>query len=197
MSPQNLVNRCKPGGSAYVQGRLFRLPLNPVRERRTGDAQALASKLCNLVSIKGEDVMVMAPSSATTKFHRLPASVPGRLWKWRIIAGWRWTQGQEHINSLELRAVMTSLRWRLEHQKQANQRLLHLTDSLVCLHVLSRGRSSSRKLRRTLSKVKALCLAGNLQPVWGYIRTSENPADRPSRWSRKVRSKFRHAKKVA
>eukprot|EP00438_Fugacium_kawagutii_P030021 Skav233810 [mRNA] locus=scaffold7867:43550:47330:- [translate_table: standard] len=197
VTPQQLVDRCAPGGSAWVQGRLFRLPLNPVRKQITGSAVQLASHLCNLVSIKGEDVMVMAPTSGTSKSHRLRASVPARLWKWRIIAGWQWTLGAEHINSLELRAVLTSLKWRLEHGKQVNQRVLHLTDSLVCLNVLARGRSSSRKLRRTLSKVNALCLAGNLQPVWGYIHTSENPADRPSRWGRGVRTKFRHAKKVA
>ena len=70
-----------------------------------------------------------------------------------------------------------------------------LTDSLVCLHTLSRGRSSSRKLRRTMARVNALVLGGNVQAVWAYVHTDDNPADRPSRWGQRVKTKFRNVKK--
>eukprot|EP00438_Fugacium_kawagutii_P005457 Skav215026 [mRNA] locus=scaffold966:479153:485299:- [translate_table: standard] len=194
VTPQEVVDRCRAGASSLVQGRLVRLPLNPVRGSVTGSAHQLAFKLCNLVSIKGEDVMINAASDRQVKFQRLRASVPAKLWRWRVVAGWQWTLGHEHINSLELRAILTTIRWKLEHQHEVGTRLVHLTDSMVCLHALSRGRSSSRKLRRTLARVNALTLAGNLQPVWAYVHTDANPADRPSRWGRRVKSKFRHAK---
>jgi len=195
LSPQQILESCRPAVHQYVQGRLVRLPLNPSRKRCAGDAHQLACRLGNLVSIKGEDIMLSTPTSQMAKFHRLRASIPARLWRWTTIAGWKWTHGSEHINSLELRAVLTSIRWRIEKQKQVGCRMIHLTDSLVCLHALSRGRSSSRKLRRTMARVNALVLAGNVQMVWAYVHTDQNPADRPSRWGQRVKSKYRHAPK--
>lgn len=81
----------------------------------------------------------------------------------------------ETINILELRAVLTSLRYRLEHRRQLNCRMIHVVDSLVCLLALARGRSSSRRPRRTLARVNALILEGNVQPVWAYVHTDTNP----------------------
>eukprot|EP00438_Fugacium_kawagutii_P034498 Skav206642 [mRNA] locus=scaffold5599:32144:35829:- [translate_table: standard] len=195
-TPQELLNACLPGFSVFAQGRLSRLPLNRLPVTSEGSTQLLASKLGNLVSVKGEDILLTTPTTALVKYHRLRASVPSKLWKWRIISGWSWKHGNEHINALELRAILASVRWRLEHMKQFNCRMIHLTDSLVCLHVLSRGRSSSLKLRRIVSKLNALILVGNVQLVWSYIHTDQNPADKPSRWCRGVRSKFRYAKKA-
>lgn len=193
-SPQDIVDATLPGSQSSVQGRLARLPLNP---QRTGGADAstgLALKLGNLISVKGEDILLTTPTTQMTKYHRLRATVPAKLWHWKIISGWRWKGNAEHINSLELRAVLTSIRWRVEHQHHLGTRLIHLTDSLVCLHCLSRGRSSSRKLRRTMSRINSLLLAGNVQAVWGYVHTGQNPADKPSRWGRRVRTRFRHGK---
>lgn len=193
-SPQDVVNALSPGCAGSVQGRLVRLPLNPPRLLQPlSTSYKLAFKLGNLVSMKGEDLMISSPGDKTARFYRLRASVPSKLWTWKIVAGWKWTQAGDHINVLELRSILTSLKWRVEHRLHSGVRLLHLTDSLVCLHCLTRGRSSSRKLRRTLSRINALILASNLQPVWGYIHTDQNPADKPSRWGVKVRTKFRNA----
>eukprot|EP00438_Fugacium_kawagutii_P025581 Skav215577 [mRNA] locus=scaffold2748:94123:102439:- [translate_table: standard] len=164
LTPQEVLRRCQSGQHSLVQGRLLRLPLNPCRGPSAADPYQLAFKLGNLVSIKGEDVLLCTPSSQLVKYHRLRASVPSRLWKWRIVSGWRWVYPGEHINALELRAVLASLRYRLEHRLQFSCRMIHLVDSLVCLHALARGRSSSRRLRRTLARVNALILAGNVQP---------------------------------
>ena len=197
LSVQEVVDNCVAGTHVTVQGRLVRLPLQRARAAQGGFESQLTHKLGNLISIKGEDIMLTTPTSQMCKFHRLRASVPGRLWKWRVIAGWRWTLGKEHINALELRAIFTTLKWRIEHQLQHNCRMIHLTDSLVCLHALCRGRSSSRKLRRTMSRINSLILAANIQPVWGYIHTDQNPADKPSRWGQRgVKTKFRDAKKT-
>ena len=195
-SPQNIMDLLHTGGQETFQGRLIRLPLRPIRSQYGGQAsEELAQKLGNLVSIKGEDLLLTASSSEQVKFHRLRASIPSRLWHWKVVAGWSWTGSPEHINSLELRAVLTTLRWRICYQHMIRRRFIHLTDSLVCLHALSRGRSSSRKLRRTLCRINALLLASGCQGVWGYVHTDQNPADRPSRWGRKVRTRFRNGKK--
>ena len=196
-SPQEVMDRISPGQADTTQGRLVRLPLNPSQGVDHEPMYALAFKLGNLISIKGEDVMLTTPTTQMVKYHRLRASVSSSLWRWRVVTGWRWTLGREHINSLELRAILTSLRWRIEHRHHLGTRLIHLTDSLVCLHCLSRGRSSSRKLRRTLARINALILASNIQPLWGYIHTDQNPADKPSRWGRRVQTKFRNGSKKA
>ena len=70
-------------------------------------------KLLNLVSLKGEDIMVQAPTEETLRYHRLRASLPASLWTWKTVMGWPWRGSPEHINVLELRAVLTSLRWRI------------------------------------------------------------------------------------
>ena len=46
-----------------------------------------------------------------------------------------------------------------------------------------------------MARVNALVLAGNVQAVWAYVHTDDNPSDRPSRWGQRVKSKFRNVKK--
>ena len=194
LCPQAILDSMIPTSAPTMQGRLFRLPLNPLRGQVDNVQAQLATRFTNLISIKGEDIMLTTPTTQQARFHGLRATVPAKCWRWKVVTGWAWRHGSEHINALELRAIFTSLRWRLEHQHHVRTRLIHLTDSLVCLHALSRGRSSSRKLRRTMSRINALLLGGGIQPFWGYVHTEQNPADKPSRWGCRVRTRFRHAK---
>ena len=144
-TPQQIMDTLSPDGQVYLQTKLWRTPLRPDRHRSPSDHGELVQKLANLISIKGEDILLTTPSSQLCKYHRLRASIPSRLWKWKVVSGWRWKGDKEHINSLELRAVLTTLKWRLGHKQQVGHRFLHLVDSLVVLHTLARGRSSSRK----------------------------------------------------
>ena len=181
-SLQDVVKQTSPGRSDSLRGFLQRLPLNPPKGKSSHDQQAiLASKLSTFVSIKGEDILLQSPTEKLVRFQRLRASVPANLWRWKVKAGWRWKFGQAHINELELRAVLTTLKWRLERIRERECRFIHLVDSLVVLHALSRGRSSSRKLRRPLCQINSLLLAADAHPVWAYVSTKQNPADRPSR----------------
>lgn len=91
---------------------------------------------------------------------------------------WRWTH--EHINVLEMRAIVLALIWLV------SCRVLHrctplLTDSMVCLGVLNKGRTSSPTLSRVHSIVSALCLSANLVLLPTHVPSELNPADRPSR----------------
>ena len=181
MSLSDLMRQCKPGGGSVLQGFLLRpfmrvpcTPLAPVQD-------ALIRKLSGLVSGKGEDLLLQAPSEDVQRTHRLRASIPSNLWRWRTICGWRWRGDKEHINGLELRAVLTALKWRFARKGWLNTRFLHLVDSQVCLHALARGRSSSRKLRQTLLRINALLLASGSHGIWTYVHTEQNPADKPSR----------------
>ena len=190
LSMQDIVNRLTPGEEESLPSLLLRPPLRRTTQQGKSGG-GLVRRLLGQVSVKGEDLLLQMGSDIPARYHRLRASIPGKLWRWREIAGWRWTGNAEHINVLELRAVKTALSWRIRELKEQRTRFLHLVDSLVVLHALSRGRSSSRKLRRTLAKISALLLASGLQGTWGYIDTHQNPADKPShrplhrKWVRK------------
>ena len=190
LSPQECVRRTAPGGSTTLQGLLWRPPMLGSRLPRVNQTspKTLVRKLTGLVSIKGEDILLSADTEQQGKYHRLRASIPARLWQWRTIAGWHWRGDPEHINVLELRAVLTTLKWRMEKCYQTRTKFVHLVDSQVVLHALTRGRSSSRKMRRTLLRINSLLLACGCYGAWTYVHTSQNPADRPSR--RPVKKKW-------
>ena len=187
LSIQDIVNRLVPGCSADLAGMLLRAPIRH-DTRVTQPGPGLVRKLLGQVSVKGEDILSQMGSDIPARYHRLRASLPSKLRRWRDVIGWRWTGDPEHINALELRAVKTSLIWRIKELNEGPVRFVHLVDSLVALHALSRGRSSSRKLRRTLAKIGALLLASGSVGAWSYVDTHQNPADRPSR--RPIRRKW-------
>ena len=155
----------------------------PVRREVSGvyPDSGLARRLSGLTSTKGEDLLLQASSETLLGHQRLRQTIPAKLWKWKEITGWQWRTSGDHINLLEMRAALTTIKWVLQKRKTWGCRMVHLTDSLVVLHALTRGRSSSVKLRRTIMRINSLLLASNLHPVWAYVHTSLNPADRPSR----------------
>lgn len=186
LNPQEIVERTAPGCSRDLQGFLQRPAMGEQQTKPScGSELKLVEKLTTLVSLRGDDLLLQAGSEDLVRYHRLRASVPSRLWKWAVAASWKWKGSKEHINVLEMRAVFNALRWRLERRAQVKVKFVHMVDSLVCLHSLARGRSSSRKLRRTLLRVNSLLLATGSQVVWSYVHTAQNPADAPSRRPRR------------
>ena len=181
MCVDDIIEALTPGRGNKLQTLLMRPPLSRPGSIRSVSSQPLVRRLLGLISMKGEDLLLQASSESLVRYHRLRASIPAKLWKWKVVAGWQWRSSGDHINILEMRAILTSIRWWIRKRHMRSSRFLHLTDSLVCLHCLSRGRTSSRKLGRTLIRINALLLAADLHPMWGYIHTSQNPADRPSR----------------
>ena len=180
VSLQDILNKLTPGSDDWLPGLLLRPPLD-ASTKTLPPSSTLVQKICGLTSLTGEDVLLQSHTDVPVKFHRLRQSLPAKLWRWKVVAGWVWQGSEEHINVLELRSVLTTIRWRIERLGQQNLRCLHLVDSLVVLHALTRGRSSSRKLRRTLMRISSYLLLSGLQPLWGYVDTSQNPADKPSR----------------
>eukprot|EP00438_Fugacium_kawagutii_P009601 Skav222519 [mRNA] locus=scaffold2265:359570:365510:- [translate_table: standard] len=182
LSAQECVERTRPGTKGDLPTFLSRPRLGHVTKKVIpGNEQVLVRKLTNMISIKGEDLLVSANTEENLKYHRLRASLPSNLWRWRIVSGWKWKGDREHINVLELRAVLCAMKWRIIKGQAQGQKMVHLTDSLVCLHSLTRGRTSSKKLRRTLARINSLLLLSNNVGVWAYVHTSLNPADAPSR----------------
>ena len=88
----------------------------------------------------------------------------------------------EHINVLELRALVLATRWFLSLWRPPDPvRVLSLVDSSVALFSVKKGRSSSFPLLRALRGLSALLLAGGifLTPLW--VPSHLNPSDAPSR----------------
>eukprot|EP00435_Cladocopium_sp_Y103_P017447 s824_g4.t1 len=171
---QELVERTSPGCTKDLATYLHRLPLHSTKKKSShAEAKLLVSKLLTLVSMKGEDICLQTASDDLVKFHRLRASIPAKLWRWKTIAGWRWTGAKEHINVLEMRAVLTALRWRLERHHKLQVKFVHLVDSLVVLHALSRGRKGRTEGSNVLAAVQDTQphLKGKLKLSWRLMKT--------------------------
>jgi hypothetical protein len=87
----------------------------------------------------------------------------------------------DHINVLEMHAAVASQKWRLRATEGVYKRAVLLLDSQVCIAVLVKCRSSSRRLNKILQRFNAMVLAGSMIMAFAYVRTDENPADEPSR----------------
>ncbi len=128
----------------------------------------------------------------TSSYRRL---VGGREWRVALSGKWtgsgaasrdtdrgpRDTRDPEHINCLELRTAGYALNWALRHVCPLDSRFLLLTDSTAALGALTKGRSSSFALLRCVRRVSATLLATGVRPLYRYVESEANPADRPSR----------------
>ena len=145
------------------------------------DSLRLVLKVCRGASYKGSDVSMAGPTATSELWPRKP--LPSGWWKWKTALAYRFNHlhGAEHINALELRAVLSMIKCRATNLNLMDQRCLHLMDSQVCLGVMAKGRSSSFRLSRILQQISALQLAARLLTLGAYVTTDDNPADDPSR----------------
>eukprot|EP00438_Fugacium_kawagutii_P019799 Skav234936 [mRNA] locus=scaffold2677:147840:152458:- [translate_table: standard] len=138
LTPSQVVERLTPGQGQQLQSLLLRPPLQPQRAKPLpGWESKLVKQLLGITSVKGEDLLLQGSTEPNVRFHRLRQSVPARLWRWRDVASWQWDNKTEHINVLELRAVLTSVKWRI-------------------LKLKSRTQAQRAKVRRTLGPLKNL-----------------------------------------
>ena len=107
-------------------------------------------------------------------------SIDPSRWLWHPAQAYAFERS-EHINVLELRALIHSFEWRVRSSQFSRCRALHLTASMVALAVVVKGRSSAKVLNRLLRRFAALQLAAGIYPVCGWVESEDNPADEPSR----------------
>ncbi len=109
--------------------------------------------------------------------------------RWRTRCSQQWSDNFEHINALELRAVVRALQLTIRN-RNTGIRVLGLVDSTVVVAAVSKGRSSSFVLLRQLRRLTALCLAYDVRLYLRWVSTESNPADAPSRslqeWGHRV-----------
>lgn len=99
---------------------------------------------------------------------------------WRRVCSFAWSE-QEHINVLEMRAILTATKWLVSRPSCCSKRVVLFTDSAVCYFSLSKGRSSSYCLLRVLRRVSARLLGYGVSLMVGWVSTLVNPADFASR----------------
>src|SRR6185437_10690759 len=100
---------------------------------------------------------------------------------WSTIISSEWRFHDEHINSLEMRAVLLAVRWILSHDSTTSIRSFLLVDSSVVYYVLRKGRSSSRPLLSVFRRLSAFLLAADVYLIPCWVPSERNPADNASR----------------
>jgi hypothetical protein len=83
--------------------------------------------------------------------------------------------------ALETRAVVLALKWRARSVARMSKKFLHLADSQSALGSYARHRSSAYSLSYLIERGCALQLATGMEPIFAFVRTHQNPADKPSR----------------
>ncbi len=121
------------------------------------------------------DTVTAAAAASYTALYALV-----RHCSWRTLISSRW-RSAEHINALELRAVLLAMHWLLSSPSSLSSRVFLLLDSTVAFFSLWKGRSSSPALLLVLRKISALLLAGGISLQLGWLPSAVNPADGPSR----------------
>lgn len=106
--------------------------------------------------------------------------VEAAWWSWRPVFKCRWGL-EEHINALELRSIFLGLKYHVFRRCASDVRIFHATDSFVCVSVISKGRSGSRKLNYILQQLNAVLLGFNIYLVIGHVESTQNPTDDASR----------------
>ena len=149
--------------------------------RQEQPGRALARRLAGLSDFRGSDVRLSL--DAPMKPGGWPrAETPANFWKWRTAFAVKWrAEAKEHINILELRAALASLRWRTRQRRFLRRRLIHLLDSAVVIGVLTKRRSANPILRFLVRRCNALELASGSHCMYAFTRSTHNPADKPSR----------------
>lgn len=135
--------------------------------------------LMSKVNHTGSDIRVSSGAVMCPKAYPRQSGAADWWW-WKGVFSCKWNRS-EHINALEMRSILLALQWRCSHLKEVNVRILHLTDSYVCMSIISKGRTSSDLLVNILRKIACQCFAFGIYPILLHVESSENPTDAASR----------------
>ena len=141
--------------------------------------QMLNRLLLSRTNHTGSDVRISTGEFLNPKAHPRQG-VEADWWNWKACFKVRW-QTKEHINLLELRSIFLAIKYQCSHFGASNMRLFHLTDSYVCLSIISKGRSGSRQLSKVLKQLNGFLLSHGLYLVLGHVESTTNPTDGESR----------------
>jgi hypothetical protein len=165
----------------------IKVPFMPKIDRASEVAQGIVAATIDHDTCVAISSSISSPGVAMSSL--LSSTVASSNWRTIVSSPW---QQPEHINSLEVRAALTSIRWSLslpssvQHRSHPitgwhGQRLLLCSDSSAALGSINKGRSSSHSLLRPLRTIAALLLASGVQLSVVWLPSAANPADAASR----------------
>ena len=143
------------------------------------DVESINRELLARVNHTGSDVRIASGQIMNPKAYPRQ-SVCASWFKWEHLFRRIWKTA-DHINTLEMRAILLALRYHITHLHACNMRVFHITDSYICMSIVGKGRTGSTKLRWTLKQISSLLLAFNLYLILGHVESSENPTDDATR----------------
>jgi hypothetical protein len=82
---QDIIGMLAPGRALNLHGLLQRPPLGQGTQTFSPSTH-LVGKLCCLVSLKGEDLLLQSASEVPVRHHRLRMGIPSALWRWHTVA---------------------------------------------------------------------------------------------------------------
>ena len=175
-TPQEILDRMGLApGNALTPGLKAPIQKPPSTSYNTGQLVAHLSRHANQT---GSDVSLAlgTPFSPKAGNH---LSLRADWWTWRILFCTCWKY-PSHINYLETKMILQSIQWRAQYSHACNTHWLHLSDSMVCNYISSKGRTSSKLLQPITREISALLALNPMQPQ-GHVDSSENPTDAASR----------------
>jgi len=107
-------------------------------------------------------------------------SVRAWWWQWHHLFKITWLH-PAHINWLEMKMILLTLLWKARNPSKVNKKWLHVADSMVCLYILSKGRTSSRVLQPLCNRIGSIQLALGVTLLHAHVGSLENPTDAASR----------------
>lgn len=153
-------------------------------------AQDLNKLLLTRVNHTGSDIRISTGDIMVPKAFPCQG-VQADWWTWKPVFSFPWKKS-EHINALELRSILQAVQYSLHHHKQVDARLFHISDSYICMSIISKGRSSSRFLNRILRVLNAYLLAHGIVLIIGHVESTQNPTDGASRQTKIPRSHYKN-----
>jgi hypothetical protein len=132
------------------------------------------SSTSTAIPLSATDVYVDSVANISA-FHQ---SIESTTWKTIVSKSW---QHAEHINQLELRAILLMLHWVCTHPSAIHSRVYCLMDSIVAFYICWKGRTSKSNCLFIYRKIAALLLSSDIVLLSGWIPSATNPADHPSR----------------
>ena len=139
----------------------------------------LCAQISRHVNHTGSDISLAMGTPFSPKLAN-HVTLRADWWTWKILFSTRW-KFPSHINFLEMKMILQAIRWRARFASSCNVRWLHLSDSMVCNFILSKGRTSSKLLQPLTREIAAHLLALNANQLQGHVDSSENPTDAASR----------------
>ena len=147
----------------------------------TSYAQEYPAGMCEaLADCLVEQLRTRPPAGA----RKVRAPAVEEFWtetsEWHLLFRSDW-QRQEHQNALELRTLINLGRHLGRARPAWGKKYLVMTDSLVCLGALAKGRSSSPALLRLLRRWASLRFGVGISFALRWVPSGRNVADGPSR----------------